>query len=314
MGNTQRILWVDAVKGVGIISIIFTHVTGNHSPFIFAVPIFFFISGYMQTGKYSTLQLVNKLSNRLLIPYIAFFVIISLLNIPNCDLLPYCKNQIIGMLKGGNRLYGDFGTFWFINCFFLSCITYNYIFRKNRFISAFLVMGLIALIVQAYPKSLPWSVQTVPLAVCYMICGHVTKKNGDTINSILSRFSNTTILICSTFLLIALLCIPQIYLDIKYDNYGIPVISFILSVIACYSLCVFLGKIHSSFLVNYAIIPLAYIGKGSLFIMFIHQYINNHFTYITNPAIHYICVCIFSVMLYYIATTNRVTKKLLCGE
>lgn len=314
MGTTQRILWVDAVKGIGIISIIFTHVTGNHSPFIYAVPIFFFISGYMQSGKYSSPQLIKKLAKRLLIPYIAFFVVISLLNIPNCDILSYCKDQFIGMLKGGNRLYGDYGTFWFINCFFLSCVTYNYIYRKNRIIPAFLAMGLLALFVQAYPKSLPWSIQTVPLAVCYMICGHLTKKNNETLDNTLSRLNNTAVLVFSAFILIALWCIPQIYLDIKYDNYGIPIISFILSVVACYALCVFSGRIHSGFLVNYTIRPLAYIGKGSLFIMFIHQYINNHFTCITNPAIHYICVCIFSVMLYYIAMTNRVTKLLFCGE
>lgn len=313
MSIMQRILWVDAVKGVGILSIIYTHVTGDHSPFIYAVPIFFFISGFMQSGRYSTLQLIKKLSKRLLIPYISFFIAISLLNMPNCDMLSYCKDQVFGMLKGGNQLYGDFGTFWFINCFFLSCVTYNYIYRKNRIIETFIILGLIALLVQAYPKSLPWSIQTVPLAVCYMICGHLTKRNNETLNSILSRFSNTTVLVCSVLIFIILWCIPEIYLDIKYDNYGLPVISFILSVVACYTLCIFLGKIQSSFLIDYTIRPLAYIGKGSLFIMFIHQYINNHLT-ITNPAIHYICVCILSVMLYYIAMKNRVSKQLFCGE
>lgn len=314
MATVQRILWVDAVKGVGIISIIFTHVTGNHSPFIYAVPVFFFISGYMQCGRHSSLQLIKRLAKRLLIPYVAFFVVISLLNIPNSDILSYCKEQFIGMLKGGNRLYGDFGTFWFINCFFLSCVTFNFIYRKNRIITASLVMGILTLLVQAYPKSLPWSIQTVPIAVCYMICGHLISRNNETLNNALSRFSNITLLVCSAFIIIMLWCIPQIYLDIKYDNYGIPVISFILSVIACYSLCVFFEKTHSSFFTNYAIRPLAYIGKGSLFIMFIHQYINNHTTISTNPAIHYICVCILSVILYYITTKNRVTKQLFCGE
>lgn len=314
MGITQRILWVDAVKGVGILSIIYTHVTGDHSPFIYAVPIFFFISGYMQSGRYDSTQLFLKLSKRLLIPYIAFYFAISLLNIPDINILTYFKDQFIGMLKGGNQLYGDFGTFWFINCFFLSCITYNYIYRKNRVIFALIVMGILALLVQVYPKSLPWSIQTVPLAVCYMICGHLINKHRKIFDNALPQISNYAVLAGTVIILIVLWSIPHIYLDIKYDKYGIPVISFIASIIACCSLCVCIENIRNNTLVNCVVKPLAYIGKGSLFIMFIHQYINNHLTFFANPAIHYICVCALSVMLYYLATTNRVTKQIFCGE
>lgn len=59
---------------------------------------------------------------------------------------------------------------------------------------------------------------------------------------------------------------------------------------------------------------LAYCGKVSLFIMFVHQYI--YFQIFTNNGrlVTLIGTIALSLLLYYAAMQWRITRVLLCGE
>ncbi|KOP78668.1 hypothetical protein AMS59_12700 [Lysinibacillus sp. FJAT-14745] len=81
MQNKEYLNWIDILKGLGIILVILGHI--RLSPelisyiYLFHMPLFFFISGYlMNINKYDSFnQLLKKKTRTLLIPYFTFSVI-----------------------------------------------------------------------------------------------------------------------------------------------------------------------------------------------------------------------------------------------
>lgn len=99
----QHAIWIDILKGVAIILVVVGHnATQNITDFIFCfhMPLFFLLSGFTFSPK-PIKQYIHKSTKRLLVPYIFFFVVISL---PQLWTM-YIEKNVLGGGKA-NAKYG----------------------------------------------------------------------------------------------------------------------------------------------------------------------------------------------------------------
>ena len=137
--KNKRIYWIDAAKGIGVICVIAGHLFKPNTVicrviFSFHMPLFFFLSGIMFSGKAATFsEYLRKKARGLLLPYLVIGligVIITLLASPFIGMPS--KEALLTDLYGGNVL-GTFyvGQIWFlISLFIISCAFY---FVQKRF-------------------------------------------------------------------------------------------------------------------------------------------------------------------------------------
>ena len=74
----KRKVWIDVVKGIAILFIVFYHNPVATQNVLFAIPVFFFISGYLFNPNVTSRALFKRRFNSLLRPYFFTVILISL--------------------------------------------------------------------------------------------------------------------------------------------------------------------------------------------------------------------------------------------
>jgi hypothetical protein len=78
-----RTIWIDVAKTVGIFLVVFSHFDQNGFAesflWTFHVPLFFFISGYLQKPR-SDREFLGGITRRLVVPYVGIYTVIVLLS------------------------------------------------------------------------------------------------------------------------------------------------------------------------------------------------------------------------------------------
>ena len=131
MTESNRITHIDLAKGICIILIVFFHTKGilgrtyAFDPFLasFRMPLYFFLSGYFFKTYGSFSLFIRKKTNRLLIPFAAFYLLTAVL-LPN--VLHYCFNIRFETVVGLPSLFafvypGEYPNIpiWFLLCLFI---------------------------------------------------------------------------------------------------------------------------------------------------------------------------------------------------
>ena len=272
----------DIIKGIGIISVVAGHVFSGAASqviYIFHMPLFFFLSGYLFNKKPLVAYFEKKAVN-LLVPYISYLFLLFFLRLSlgfiknvlfegNYDRLGFYLNVFAKAVYGGELLSGVLGVFWFVTCLFFTQQVYNIIVRLPAMKGNVIIMLLYALgVLNSWHKpSLPFPLafNVTAIALTYYHCGNLFKTH---------KISDRKILVLIVFTLsIAGALLKTHGIDVgvnmKYTQYGIP----ILNVVFPLSFIVLIFKV-SQFLepFTYLKIALGRIGQASMTIMFLHQF------------------------------------------
>lgn len=147
----NRVVWIDNVKGFGILMIMLAHVIQNFPEYnplntyvcSFHVPIFFIISGYVAALAHKD-KITKKRVKALLIPYVIFscfnsaikFAVLGITHALSVDII---QKELVELLITGN------GTVWFLVTLLLTEVVYIYLLRKinNKTIQAIISVVLI---------------------------------------------------------------------------------------------------------------------------------------------------------------------------
>ncbi|MDD6889863.1 MAG: acyltransferase family protein [Bacteroidales bacterium] len=302
----HRILWIDCLKGIGILSVMFVHITGRKELFAYAIPMFFVLSGYL-FHKQPVANYVLKTTRRMVVPYLVFLLLISL--------LIYGKEITVmggGILMGGVGLTRELGTFWFPGVLFISLMIFN-LLKDGIIVWVCIATFIVANLLNRQQLYLPLNFQAVAISLFYMTVGNIIREYlpiGELGRVVDDKIKLTTMCV-AVCVGVAIIFIPGVYLDIKYNNYGIPVLSILLSVVMVAIIAVVSVKIAKVPVIG---TTLAYCGKASLFIMFVHQYIHFQIFADNGRLVTLMGTIVLSLLLYYVAMQWRVTKMLLCGE
>lgn len=182
----DRIAWIDIARGIAMVLVIYGHCDGTslfrRFIYLFHVPVFFFISGYLFSEKKSTRQFLSSRVRQLLIPFLLFGLTVIFANwgyavITNnpYDGIHFIKCMLFQIRDTEARI-------WFIPCLFLAeSMLFAGIKIPNTIIRAvyFCILILFGWTnVFIWKLNLPWYPDTAAIAVSIMLLGYIAKKYG----------------------------------------------------------------------------------------------------------------------------------------
>lgn len=212
--SAKRSLWIDVLKGLAILLVVFGHNTDDAS-FVqcFHMPLFFILSGFCFSPK-PIKDYLWKSTNRLMFPYVAFLLIIS---IPDIIKLIYHREMVTldgntlfyRLFYGGVYLKEAYAVFWFITVLWLSSNLFNIYLAYNIGIYLLPIIILVGYIMQSCHFIFPWSIQVVPMATSYIWIGYLLKYQFK--ETFINGIENNK----ATYLAIAIafVCLIYIYLE-----------------------------------------------------------------------------------------------------
>jgi fucose 4-O-acetylase-like acetyltransferase len=313
--NKKIIPWIDVIKGLGILSVVIGHIFNGevrHIMFIFHMPLFFFISGYLlkptsEFGRYFKKKVVH-----LLIPYFCFLIPLYLFftGLPPIELQSFL-NYLTTALYGGVKLYGALSVFWFITCLFLTQQIMNYLIVKLKtkiltlIISIILVFSYINMIY--FPNlSLPWNAHVVLATAPIFHLGFLFKNKKIEINNSIILVAGLSAIFFSLFYHV------NVY-DMKITNYGLPFITLLSSIVLTLNL-----KIISIKLSNFKCSKFIFseLGKASMVIMYLHQPIQMLISsFISDDKlIRFFLALIISYIMYFLLKKFKISNALFLGS
>lgn len=277
--SKPRLPQIDIAKAILIILVVIGHTHFTYSKYIywFHMPCFFIISGYLLKPQ-DIRYFFKKKSISYFIPLFLFGVI---------DLLLSNKLTILGILQllYNGRVMG--GVYWFVPCLLLSSLTVLIVEKFCKSYKTIIYIAFISISViysryiipddsMKYPLYLcfPWNIDVSILASSYLALG-MYLRNSSILDKLLrpKYLVAITLIICG-FIVIDYMEIADFRLDMKYSVYENFIFITLLPI--CSFLLLFqLSKLLST--INFLSSFLMMVGKASLYIMYVHLIIKDHF-------------------------------------
>lgn len=200
LANNKRIIWIDAVKGSGIIFVMLSHLGINTlyiGQYITAayMQMFFILTGYCIYNNITIKNFVIKRVKRLLVPYFFYGIAINVIILFSAFYkgnftIQALFNKFLGLLYSrycfyplgadGNTYYlSIFAPAWFLTALFVSSILFlPFLYLKAKQIK-FLVLIYFAatLFLNKLPILLPWSLDTACIGALFIYVGYRLKNN-----------------------------------------------------------------------------------------------------------------------------------------
>lgn len=312
--------WIDIVKGIGILSIVIGHITDGvlrEVFFLFHVPLFFFLSGYLFKQPLNLSGFLIKKSKALLIPYVSFLVVfVSLLLVKG-----WFKTHEINVglitdaLWGGQSLTGELSVFWFITSLFLTQVVFALICSVTDRKKLFIIMMtslLLAYISEEFmqSKSFLWAANTVLYTLPLFYAGYLYKGSSSSTTLIVKRFS----FVYTALLLAALSIKPELfYIDIKHFMLGVPFVSFLLSLTITIVFFVVAQKIVAFNTLTKLCVLL---GSISMTIMYVHQPVQialKHGFQLHEQLNLILVTILLAVIIHYLLSSTRLSRQYFLG-
>ena len=276
----KRMDWLDALKGVGILSIMRIHMLApmellQSVIYVGAVSMFFVAAGFNLKYPENTNEAIKNKLKRLLIPY--FFYSFLLLLIEH-RLTKDTVTHVIGIFYGRMALFQgnvDDNIFfllignapmWFLPCMFLSYIWVYVIYyrcktMKTKTLACLCFFCLSALLFYS-PLMLPWSIDTSFLFATLIVAGYELRHF-----FLHCKWPVVLLALVSWLVLYRFFAGSNISVGSYGEYEALSIIPFALIALSeTYSLCGILQRIEKTWLVK----ALAYIGRHSLRLMCIH--------------------------------------------
>ncbi len=192
----DRYTYIDAAKGVGAILVIIGHLGINYYLtlwiYMFHMPLFFFISGFLEKEPENLkIDIVHK-AQRILYPYFSFGILLSVIfssifdfcggNYRHCDIM----RKLVALLYGNYIDENNYNnTLWFLAALFSTYLlfrTVNFLSKNNfqriLYICISVILGLIAknILISNNGIRLPWCIDIALFALAFYMGGYYYKK------------------------------------------------------------------------------------------------------------------------------------------
>lgn len=309
----HRLPWIDDLKGFGIILVVCGHVLASgvatHLIYFFHMPLFFWVSGYLFRIR-DNRELFLKLLRGLVVPYIAFLVLVTLLDFAQSLLTGHSTSLPLGnplrataiAVYGGSKLSAAYSVFWFLPCLGVSTFMLNFILRRFKPLSweCGVIFALLAAGGYAIGHfALPLAVNIVPTAMVIMWFGTILRTHLPTN----LKSSTIALLLCGAVGLLGSFVFAP--MDMKNGAFGTPIGTLVTSTVLIVSLALLAQVLP---LPRFATLLLTSLGKASLVIMFLHQVINVALGPAT-PGYEKLVVCVLVPYLFYLAAERSALAR-----
>jgi acyltransferase len=239
----MRLAWVDALKGFGILLVVFAHYNLPQAIdtyiFSFHMPLFFFVSGFLFNFVKYTESVANFIKGRfrsLIIPYFAFAVITLLFyflldELYTPDIVSFkifgadIFHIVYSILFAQTTMISYNGPLWFLTCLFVTELLFfglakRYYWQPLKLGIWLTIAGIIGYLYSIYvPFNLPWNADVALTAIVFYGTGNLFRRliyskeghsDGSSFLDPDSKFSNTFFAI-ENFLYAFLIIISLLY-------------------------------------------------------------------------------------------------------
>lgn len=196
----MRLHWIDALKGIGIMLVVFAHhslpVALDTYIFSFHMPLFFFISGFLfDFGKYaeSAANFVKGRFTSLMVPYFFFALITCLFYFlldtafqPGVTNIDFFQNSalygIYSILYSLGPMVSYNPPLWFLSCLFVTELLFygfakKYYGEPKKLVLWLTAAGILGYLYSVYvPFRIPWNADVALSAVVFYGAGNLFRK------------------------------------------------------------------------------------------------------------------------------------------
>ena len=318
----QRLIWVDILKGVGILCVVGGHIVEgriNALLYLFHMPLFFFIGGFLFRPRENRREYFRAKLLHLGLPYAAFLFVLYAPNLVAKILHSgdVSLRQVAIMLGkpvlGGRWLGGYMDIFWFLPCFFVVQQLANYMvtrFSKKQVLV--LTSGMLAM---SYLNAIflpsvrfPLNVNVALGALPLFLAGFLFKDLHERRACYLMAIP-----LAAVFLILTAAEFPLAY-HMRRGDYGVAGISFIAAISVIVSL-VFLSKRLAG--VPVLAQSLIRLGGASMVIMYVHKVIQwwmKEHLLVQSPLGLFAASAVASFGIYLVLGQFRLSRILFLGS
>lgn len=192
MSRNKKIDWINALRAIGIITVVIGHNDTIFTKYIYSfhMPLFFFLSGLTyDSDKWNDgFGYMKRKAKALLFPYFLYSAFLYIIWIP-IDILKgkeitnniLIRNFIGIFYSQGGHEYMTWGVpMWFLTCSFLVSIIYYYISKldkRRNIIIALITCGILGYLTKYLTFRLPWSLDTALTAIVFYGIGNLLREN-----------------------------------------------------------------------------------------------------------------------------------------
>lgn len=303
---TQRLAWVDAMKGFLMILVVIGHYPGEMDhPILtyiywFHMPAFFLLSGlfFHPVSKNQAIgKSLKKRMLQLMIPYVFFVSLITVLRYilafaTGNDSLDYYLNDFYSIVIGGRFARGCYAVIWFITTLVAVYVLFMLLTRYLTRTFQFIVLALCYAVAQwesHYVEQLggaidrasqmifvPWNVDVALMAIVYFAIGYYGREFFQHIQPVVYVISLGIMLWAMRAVWNGTL---DYHISMKFIRYNHPVLDLIIP-LACIIVIIFTCQVVTKLV---RLRALEFIEHHSLIIMYAHisfdKLFNNFFDY-----------------------------------
>lgn len=182
--SKARVLWMDVLRGLGILLVVLGHVSKNTSLvdwiYAFHMPLFFFSSGWLYRQR-NIIDDIKQRTRSIIIPYFSFALFIFVYwaaierHFRNTDIS--VTDSFLGIFIASYSSLSLNIHLWFLPCFFLICIVYNILIHSIGKKPTFLISSGLAIMAPLVTiPEMPWCINRVPMYIGYFALGHQMSK------------------------------------------------------------------------------------------------------------------------------------------
>lgn len=184
MSNTNRVLWIDRCKGIGILLVLLGHTLRTDLSLVyiygFHMPLFFFLSGLVcNEKKYNWNTFLRSRFNTLIIPYVVFYLLTWLYwlfverSFRPIELEWW--EPLLGMLYGAqwHGLMDHNGILWFLPCLFMTEVLFYAVSRLDKKRKQALIVAALAGVGLMIKSNLPLCLNIAMVTLQFFWVGNV---------------------------------------------------------------------------------------------------------------------------------------------
>lgn len=229
MTEKKRILWLDTVRGIAFLPVIYVHIPnltgiGLSSFFTpFFLTIFFFVSGYLFKRDTSFLNVLEQRTRTLFVPQLLFGLFIVLLQqiyTAQSDVMPmgeYVLQLFLHYLPNGQN-HG----LWFVAALYSFSLVFYWVLRWCKKWHALLIVSFSLFVLNCLYEyywqgpALPWYLNRVGYGIFYMSLGILYKEK---FQDYLDRYVKKSILWIGFLLYVAIIYLGGIHCSYNGGKY-----------------------------------------------------------------------------------------------
>ncbi|WP_165784984.1 acyltransferase family protein [Bifidobacterium parmae] len=241
--HPQRVASIDLLRVLGIIAVVATHAfaltpTRRLLLFTWQVPLFFLLSGYFFRFDRAFGKDIETRARTLLVPYASWMVVVAVFNYgyQKTHQVPVTWDYLLSLVKGGHYIGAPFSAFWFFTALFFVRLYARALASVRPWLLGVgaAVALVLSVLIPEWLGDLWWAAGVAVPMLVFLAAGIAVRWAGTWIDDMqaavwLKALAGAVMFVAGVVCYV----VWPIPMDIKYADFGTPVVGIVGSCLLC---------------------------------------------------------------------------------